>query len=218
VGRLLNQEPVRDEEINFRDKDGKPIVGLMSAELIEIEGEQYMLSLVKDITAQKQTEAEIKKLNAELSARTAELENSIQELAAFNYMASHDLRQPLNNIFASSQAIELLCGAKLDEESKEFLQVIKKDALNMSNLIGMLLRFSQSDQAELHRQRVDLSDLARVVTANLRLTEPGRQVTFKIEKGLIANGDPELLRMVLENLFGNAWKYTGNVEQATIEF
>ncbi len=218
VGKLLNQEPVRDEEIYFRDKDGQQLIGLISAEIIDIEGEQLMLSLVKDITKQKVTEAEIKKLNADLSERTSELEHTNQELAAFNYMAYHDLRQPLNNIFASSQAIELLCGNKLDEESKEFLQVIKKSALSMSNLIGTLLRFSRSDQEELHRHAFDLSDLARVVTANLRLTEPGRQVAFKIEKGITANGDPELLRIVLENLFENAWKYTGNMDHATIEF
>lgn len=218
VRTLLDQGPVRDMEINFRDKDGQTVTGLMSAELIEIEGEQYMLSLVKDITEQKRTEAEIKKLNADLSARTSELENTNQELAAFNYMASHDLRQPLNNMFASSQAIELLCGNKLDEESKGFLQVIKKGAMNMSNLIGTLLRFSHSEHAELHRKMVDLSDMARVVTAGLRLTEPGRQVAFKIDEGLMANGDALLLRVILENLLGNAWKYTGNQKQATIEF
>lgn len=218
VRMLLEQGRARDLEINFRDKDCQPIIGLMSAELIEIEGEQYMLSLVKDITEQKRTEAEIKKLNTDLSARTSELENTNQELAAFNYMVSHDLRQPLNNMFASSQAIELLCGKKLDEESKGFLQVIKKGAMSMSNLIGTLLRFSQSDHAELHRKMVDLSDMARVVTAGLRLTEPGRQVTFKIDDEIMANGDPHLLRVILENLLGNAWKYTGNQKQAIIEF
>ncbi|HXE95338.1 MAG TPA: PAS domain S-box protein [Dongiaceae bacterium] len=173
---------------------------------------------VHDITERKRSEAELMQLNADLAARTAELENSNRELAAFNYMASHDLCQPLNNIFTSAQAIELMCVDKIDEESKNFLQIIKNGAMNMRNLIGMFLGFSQSEHAELHGKMVDLSEMARVITAGLRLSDSGRQATFKIEEGVKAYGDPELLRVVLENIIGNAWKYTGNREQATIEF
>lgn len=172
---------------------------------------------VQDITERKRSEAELKQLNADLSARTAELESSNRELAAFNYMASHDLCQPLNNIHTSAQAIELLCADKIDEESKGFLRIIKKGALKMRNLIDMFLRFSQTENAELHRKMADLTEMARVVTANLRLSDSGREVEFKIEEGLKVYGDPELLRVVLENIIGNAWKYTGNMEQATIE-
>jgi light-regulated signal transduction histidine kinase (bacteriophytochrome) len=158
------------------------------------------------------------KTNADLAARTAELESSNRELAAFNYMASHDLCQPLNNIHTSAQAIELLCMDKIDEDCKKLLQIVKKAAMNMRNLIATFLRFSQSEHAELHLKMADLSEMARVVTADLRVADSGRRVTFNIEEGVKVYCDPELLRVVLENIIGNAWKYTANREQATIEF
>jgi PAS domain S-box-containing protein len=171
----------------------------------------------RDITERKRTEDEIIKLNSDLSARTSELENANRELKAFNYMASHDLCQPLNNIFTSSQAVELMCGSMLDEECKGLLRIIKNAAMDMSKLIGKLLKFSHSEHAELLRKKVDLSAMARVVTAALRVNEPERRVTFKIDEGVMVDGVPELLRMVLENLFDNAWKHTGKKEQASIE-
>lgn len=198
-------------------KDGKSSFFVQVEAVADASGDECRVVLI-DISERRQAEEEIKKLNADLSARTAELENTNQELAAFNYMASHDLGQPLNNIFTSSRAIELLCGDRLDEENREFLHIIQNSAMNMNKLIGTLLRFSQSEHAELFRKMVDLSDMARVVAAGLKLNEPGRQVEIKIEKGLVANGDPELLQVVLNNLFSNAWKYTGNLMHGTIEF
>jgi PAS domain S-box-containing protein len=159
---------------------------------------------VQDITERKQYEAEIRRLNTDLSA--------------FNYMASHNLRRPLNNIFTSSEAITLLCGDRLDEESKSLLQIIKNGATNMSNLIGRLLTFSHSEHAELHRKKVDLGDMARVILAELRLNAPGRRVQSKIAEEVTVNCDPDLMRVALENLFDNAWKFTGSLEQAVIEF
>ena len=180
-------------------------------------GQDCYIALI-DITERKLAEAEINKLNADLAARTAELESSNQELEAFNYMASHDLVKPLNNIFSASQALELLCGDNLDEECTEVLRIIKNGAMNMSRQIGMFLRFSRSVHAELRREMVGLSDMAKAVADEQRLSEPGRRVSFKIEKGLMASGDPDLLRVVLENLFSNAWKHTAGLKQATIEF
>lgn len=112
----------------------------------------------------------------------------------------------------------MLCGRKFDKESKGLLKVIKNGAMNMSRLIETFFRFSHSKHTELRREIIDLSDMARVACAALRLNNPGRQVTFRIHEGMKVNGDPELMRVVLENLFSNAWKYTGDVEQADIEF
>jgi PAS domain S-box-containing protein len=210
---LLEQEPFHDLEINYRDKSGQRVIALMSAELIEIEGEQYMLSLMKDITELKRREAEIILLNVSLSSRVSELE----EMSAFNYMVSHDLNQPLTNISSACQVIKRLEGEKLDEESKGYLKMAIDGVDHMSNLIDTLLRLSRSAHHELCREIVDLDKISRAIVANLRLAEPGRQITFKITDGLIAKGDPELLKVVLENLIGNAWKYTGNKRQAVIE-
>lgn len=165
-----------------------------------------------------EAEAEIKELNAGLSTRITELENLNRELEAFIYMASHDLRRPLNNIFTSTQAVEQLCGDMLDGECMELLEIIRNGALNMSSLIGKLLSFSCTGNAELRREPVGLSDMARVAIAELRLKEPERAVKLRIDDGVVVNGDPELLRLVLDNLLENAWKSTVSQEQATIEF
>jgi len=218
VQKLMQQKPVRDLEIKFRDKIGQAIVGLLSAELIDIDGEEYMLSLVKDITERKRAETDIEILNARLQERAAELEKSNQELAAFNYMVSHDLGNPLNNVGIACQAIGVLCGEKLEVECREYLDLANKGVKRMSQLIAALLRLSQSTHCDLRRQKVDLTEMARTVAAALRLTEPGRQAKFNIEEGLTCVGDPQLLRVVLENLFDNAWKFTGKQQQALIEF
>ncbi|HXE96836.1 MAG TPA: ATP-binding protein [Dongiaceae bacterium] len=208
--------PAREKcEVELLNGGNSPL--FMQIEAIAASNEECLIAMF-DISERKRYEAEINKLNAELKVRTFELENANQELTAFNYMASHDLRQPLNNIFLSSQAIELLNGDKFDEESMGFLRIIKKGVTNMSELIGTLLNFSQTEHAELHRKMFDLSDLARLVVAALRLNEPKRLIKFNIDAGIKVNGDPALLRVALENLIGNAWKYTGKIKKATIDF
>ena len=168
-------------------------------------------------------EAAIRKNNELISARdelselNEQLKTANQDLEAFNYTVSHDLRQPLNTISSACQLIELLGGDKIDEESKRCLKMANEGVKQMSNLITTLLRFSHSAHSELHRKMVDLGIIARVVAANLGTTEPGRQVTFIIAEGLMANCDPELLMLLMENLLGNAWKYTSAQRQAVIE-
>jgi len=218
VRSLLEQGPVRDLEIKFRDKVGRAIVGLLSAELVEIDGEEFMLSLVKDITERKRAETEIEILNARLQERAAELEKTNQELAAFNYMVSHDLGNPLNNVGIACQAIGVLCGDKLEVECREYLALANKGVKRMSQLIAALLRLSQSTHCDLRRQKVDITEMARTVAAALRLTGPGRLAKFNIEEGMTCMGDPQLMRVVLENLFDNAWKFSGEQQQALIEF
>jgi signal transduction histidine kinase len=158
-------------------------------------------------------------LNArdELGVLNEQLTAANQKLAAFNYTVSHDLRQPLNSISAACQAIEMLSGDKLDEQNKMCLRIAIDGVKRMSNLIETLLKFSTSAHRDMRREMVHLDIIARKLAANLRMTEPERQVTFNIGEGLTANGDPELLYIVLENLIGNAWKYTCKQGQAVIE-
>lgn len=169
-------------------------------------------------------EAAICKNNELISARdelnelNERLQSANQDLMAFNSTVSHDLCQPLNNVITSCQAIEILNRDKLDEESKGLLKIAIEGVNRMADLIRTLLRFSHSSHSELQRVMVDLGRLAGDVAANLRLSEPERQVTIMIAEGVMANGDPVLLRVVLENLIGNAWKYTGKQTQALIEF
>ncbi len=155
----------------------------------------------------------------EQTRRTSlELDVANRELEAFNYTVAHDLRKPLTVINGYCQAIRELCGDKLEVKCKEYLQEIYDGTWRMNQLIDALLNFSRVGQVELRREKVDLSAMAHEVAAELELAEPGRRVTFLIPDGVGTDGDAALLRMVLDNLLGNAWKYTGVREKAVIEF
>jgi len=145
------------------------------------------------------------------------LEVANKELEAFNYTVSHDLRSPLTNISGYCQVLLELYDAKLPEDAKGFIEDIYKSVLRMNQLISALLKFSRLISKEIAATEVNLSALAELIAAELRTGEPQRSVQFFIAQGLAANGDPLLLRAVLENLLGNAWKYSGKRERATIE-
>jgi len=147
-----------------------------------------------------------------------ELEDANRELQTFNYSIAHDLRQPLNIISGYCQALKMLCGDRLDEVSAGYLQGTYEGTLRMSNLIEALLNFSHLSRVELQREMVDLSKTARELAEGLRVTNPERPVTFQIADGVTVDGDPNLLRAALDNLIGNAWKYTAIREEAVIEF
>lgn len=170
-----------------------------------------IVCIVRDITQHKAFEEELQRKALDLAASNKELE-------AFGYSLSHDLRTPLNDVGIACQAIEMFDSDKLDEQSKGCLQMAIDGVNRMSKLIATLLRFSHSAHSELHREVVDLGEIAGGIAANLRLSEPERQVTFKIDKGLTANVAPDLLKVVLENLLANAWKFTRQVPDARLEF
>ena len=175
------------------------------------------VSVIMDITRRKELEAQIEALNADLTARVRELEETNQELDAFNRMASHDLRQPLNTIGTSCQALELLCGDKLDDECKKYVQIAYDRVLAMSGLIEALLKFSRMAHSEPRLEEINLSEMSNNVYLELKLADPERRATFKCSENLTAIGDPNLMYSVLQNLIGNAWKYTGQKEDAVIE-
>ena len=177
-----------------------------------------LIGTTRDITGQKEAEKKIEVLNTHLAARASELEAANQELEAFSYSVTHDLRKPLTIINGYCQVIEQLCGDTLDEECKKYLAEIYNGTLRMNQLIDALLKFSVLTRGELRREMVDLSDMAKTVAAELRRTETERQVTFRIAEGITVNGDRSLLQVVMENLLGNAWKYAGKQSEAVIEF
>jgi signal transduction histidine kinase len=175
-----------------------------------------------DITGHKQVEEALEKLNENLECqvaeRTAELEAANLELEAFNYSAAHDLRQPLNTIAIYTQAFEMQCGDKISKECSSYIRGIYDNNTRMTRLIETLLNFSRMVHTEPKRQSVDLHAMAHEVAIFLKQGDPERQVDLRIADGLPVNADADLMRVVLENLFGNAWKYTGKREQAVIEF
>jgi PAS domain S-box-containing protein len=171
-----------------------------------------------DITERKRAEVIISRLNADLATRAADLENANRELEAFNYTVAHDLRTPLNTLSLAAQGIEIFCGEHMNEECKGFVRNIYHGTLHMNRLIDALLTFSRMGHVEPRREKVALCALAQEVVAMLQQTEPERQIDWHITAGIEANGDASLLRVVLDNLLGNAWKYTGKQEKTVIEF
>lgn len=150
--------------------------------------------------------------------RTAELAAVNKELEAFSYSVSHDLRAPLRSIDGFSQALLDDYDRKLDEGGKHMLQRLRANSQNMAELIDDMLDLSRLTRKEMHRQEVDLSALVRDITKELRDTDRDRRVDFAITDNAIVNGDPILLKAMMENLLGNAWKFTGKRKDALIEF
>ncbi|MCI0811902.1 MAG: histidine kinase, partial [Chloroflexi bacterium] len=158
------------------------------------------------------------RLLGEAERRTAELDATNQELEAFSYSVSHDLRAPLRGIDGFSQALMNEYSDVLDEQAQHYLERVRTGSERMGQLIDDLLALSQVTRGEMRRENVDLSDLARTIVTGLQERDPQRQVEFVIQDGVVLNGDTRLLRVALENLLGNAWKYTGKHDQARIEF
>lgn len=157
-------------------------------------------------------------LEARVAARTADLAAANRELEAFCHSISHDLRSPLLTIDGFGHALEAAEGASLTADGREKLARIRAGARRMGAQMDALLELSRLTRAELRRDRVDLSALAEAILAELRLSEPGRRVAVSVQPGLAATGDPRLLRLALQNLLQNAWKFTGRREDARIEF
>ena len=170
------------------------------------------------ITERKKGEQEIQELNESLKVRAAELAAANRELEAFSYSVSHDLRAPLRAVEGFSTALMEDHSDKLDKEGKDYLGRVRVASQHMRQLIDGLLNLSLTIRREMRREETNLSPLVGTIAAELQKTQPERKVEFVIQDGVLAHGDPRLLRDVLENLVGNAWKFTGKHPQAKIEF
>lgn len=147
-----------------------------------------------------------------------ELQDANQELEAFNYSVAHDLRAPLNALSLAFQGIEIFCGDHLNAQCKGFVQNAFNSTLHMNQLLDALLTFSRMGHVEPQREKVNLCALAHEIMTTLQQSEPERQVDVRISDKIEAHGDASLLRVVLNNLLGNAWKFAVRQENAVIEF
>jgi signal transduction histidine kinase len=178
---------------------------------LEQKVEERTRELQQEIGERKQAEASLKN-------STALLEAANKELEAFSYSVSHDLRAPLRHIDGFGQILLEDYAGKLDDEGRRHLQRVREASQQMAQLIDDLLNLSRVTRAEIRRETVDLSRMAEIVSESLKKMQSGRKAEFVIEKGLTVEGDERLLRVALDNLLGNAWKYTGKRPQARIEF
>ena len=187
----------------------------------DTDGSPRIMEMGIDVTEQKRLEKALRELNEELeqrvAARTAELATANRELEAFAYSVSHDLRAPLRAIDGFSQALLEDYGSRLDAEGRSHLQRSRAASQRMGRLIDGLLSLSRTTRTEMRPTAVDLTALAHATAGELQKSEPARAVEFAIAPRLRVNADANLLRILLQNLLGNAWKFTHKHARARIE-
>lgn len=191
-------------------------------QILDASGQVVMLGgIAEDITARQEQDQALEQLNSRLESlvaeRTRELEQANIELEAFSRTAAHDLKSPLNGIAGLSQLLRMKHGAVLDETGRRYIDQIERSARDMASLINDLLALSRAGSVELHRQWVDLRPLAESIVGELRMVEPSRNVEVRLPAAMTVYCDPGLMRSVLQNLIGNAWKFTSAEEQTVIE-
>jgi PAS domain S-box-containing protein len=215
---------VSGEEVEVALKDGRVLnCYTLASPLYDDAGRvRGSLGIFVDLTERKKAEQEILRLNAELERRvherTMQLEAINKELEAFSYSVSHDLRAPLRSIRGFSEVLLERYSSTLDPRGQEFLRRACESCAHMDRLIEDLLKLSRVGRSELQHGPVDLSALVESIGLELQRTHPEHPVEFIVAPALQALGDERLLRVALENLLRNAWKFTGKRQDARVEF
>ncbi len=186
----------------LRDKDGRIIAGIEA---------------VRDVTERWEMEEVIRRMNRDLEHQASELSVANQELEAFGYSLTHDLRSHLTRVYSAAQALEEFQTPALDSQGQFLVRNICEGCEGMEALIEAMLTLAQVPRGQLHREPIDLGQLAGEIAAELAALEPERRVDYRIAPALLAEGDPELLRLALENILSNAWKYTRERNPGCVE-
>lgn len=201
----------QDTEIEFVKQIANHLaVALQHAELLA--------ELRSEVRERQQAEQRAQELNQGLRQAILELNAVNKELEAFSYSVSHDLRAPLRSIDGFSQALLEDCQDQLDTSGHDYLRRIRSATQRMGQLIDDLLTLARVTRTDMNKQSVDLSQLASRICTHLQQTNLERQIEFDVHPGLRADGDPQLLHVVLDNLLNNAWKFTAHQLAAKIEF
>ena len=222
---LQGKVPFYESEHRIRTKSGEWAWVFTRGQNVsrpEAGSSQRFIGIAINTTERKRAEEELVQYREHLeelvARRTAELSATNHELEAFSYSVSHDLRAPLRSIDGFSQMILEDYGDRLDEVGKGYFQRIRNASQHMGELIDDLLKLSRISRAELHTEAVNLSSLARSIASTLQQNQPERNAEFIIQDNIVVQGDRFLLGIALENLFGNAWKFTARQPSGKIEF
>ena len=181
-------------------------------------GGAFNLMIANLKEARGNLEEKIRVATEDVKKKNIELESVNKELEAFSYSVSHDLRAPLRGIDGWSQALLEDYGGQLDEQGQTYINRVRSETQHMGALIDDLIQLSRLTRAEMRMEQIDLSTVAQTIASRLNETQPERQVEFIIQPGLRVKGDAGLLEAALTNLLDNAFKFTGKIPQACIEF
>lgn len=218
---LLDQIPFIHGESRCIRPDGQTIVVEVMGTRLDFDEKPGFIGTLLDITSRKNAEAEILSFNYALEQRvqerTEQLESANQELEAFVYSVSHDLNGPLRRILGFSQIIQEDYGQVIDETGQDYLNRIDMAALNMEQLIKDLLRLSRISRSDVIKTPFNLAEMARSIMNDLSAQQPERQFELILPEILMVTADANLIRIALENLLGNAWKYSHKKPQTRIE-
>ena len=176
------------------------------------------IELVRDISERRRAEEEIKHLNVNLQRRATDLAVANRDLEAFGYSLSHDLKGPLTAIYSAAQTLEDICAEQMDETGRYCVDTICKASERMEELLDAMLLLARISRSELQQEEIDLSELATEILARLQEQEPARVVEYVITPEVKVLADTRLMKSALENLLGNAWKYTRKRAVTHIEF
>ena len=221
--RLVADGEPSDLEVGLIRADGQRIwVRVVGEALIEGGRVVRVRGIIADVSDRRLVEEEIRALNAQLeqrvAARTIELERVNRELETFAYSVSHDLRAPLRAVDGFSKVLLDEYAEKLGGDGRHYLERVRAGAVRMGTLIDEILKLSRLSRQRFEREPIDLSALAREIVAESSSLEPDRRVEVEIEDGLVAEADRGLVQSVLQNLLGNAFKFTTKTEHPRVRF
>ncbi|GAM11437.1 cyanobacterial phytochrome A [Geobacter sp. OR-1] len=216
IGLLLKISTERKQAAKILEEKTQELEQRVQERTLQLSESNRLLR--EEVAQRSKAQEEIGWLNDDLERRAHALENANNELEAFSYSVSHDLRAPLRHIEGFSRLLLEECEAALDVNGREYLDRVCKATRRMALLIDDLLKLSRVTSGSLNCQYFDMTRIATEVVAELRELHPERRISCTIAEGMEAWGDPHLLRIVLANYLGNAWKYTSKKDEATVEF
>jgi PAS domain S-box-containing protein len=203
----------------FQAPDGLQFQQTIITPEFDVDGSvKTVLCITRNLTELKKAEEALKESAANLKRYNTELEAANKELETFSYSVSHDLRQPLRTLDGFSEMVIEEYGDKLDEVGKDYLNRIRKAGQTMSQLTDDILKLSRITRAQIHTEKINLSDIARSITDELKSTQPERRAEIIIGPDITVNGDKQLLPILMRNLLENSWKYTSKCPNTIIEF